>query len=39
MNGALRNIETTIFQSNINNDRDKRKLQELLEGNTRKMKK
>ena len=31
MNGAVKNIETTICQSNKNNDRDKRKLQELLE--------
>ena len=38
MNGAVKNIATTISQSNKNNDSDKRKLQELLEDNERKMK-
>ena len=38
INCVVKNVETTISQSNINNDREKRKLQELLEDNERKMK-
>ena len=38
MTGTVKHFETTISQSNKNHDRDKIKLQELLEDNERKMK-